>query len=252
MRSFSNSIPTKNPLTGTPKRPRTASDDDQVFHTHIEELISSSIKTELSKIGDTLTASILETVQKSVKSTIEENLKSLRFDLDICKKQHGDIAEDIDKMQYCQRDITRRLSVLEKENSVLRSKLNQLETHSRKNNIKVLGLPNVVDEACSSTLLKVFKSVGVNIRDNDIVEAYRVYSSVQPRPVIVKLCNSKLKPLLFKHNKMLKSQHNISVQDDVPPQTYMQQRKLFYQSCMKLKKSPLLSRDITLKCGMIN
>ena len=123
-------------------------------------------------------------------------------------------------MQYCQRDMTRRLSVLEKENSVLRSKLNQLETHSGKNNIKVLGLPNVADEACSSTLLKVYKSVGVNIGDNDIIEAHTIYSSVQPRPVIVKICNPKLKPLLFKHNKMLKSQHNISVQDDVPPDIF--------------------------------
>ena len=70
--SFSTSAPIKNPLTGTPKHPRTASDDDQVFHTHIEELISSSIKTELSKIGDTLTASILETVQQSVKTPLKK------------------------------------------------------------------------------------------------------------------------------------------------------------------------------------
>ena len=114
------------------------------------------------------------------------------------------------------------IKLLKSENEALRSELaevkakcNENEQYSRRNNVRIFGLPENVHENCYDVVLDLCCELNIDISRNELDRVHRVgrvlnrsnsYTNVadHPRPMIVKLIGHQSKLKLIKARKNLK------------------------------------------------
>ena len=97
------------------------------------------------------------------------------------------------------------ISYLKEENRILAQKVDDLEMYSRRNCIRVAGVPES-EEDTTKAILEIAEAVEVPLDKSDIAVSHRVGKSTigKPRQIIARITNYDLKHKLLKSNKTLK------------------------------------------------
>ncbi len=124
------------------------------------------------------------------------------------------------------------IKLLKSENKALRSELaevkvksNENEQYSRRNNVRIFGLPENVHENCYDVVLDLCGELNIDISRNELDRVHRVgrvlnrsnsYTNVadHPRPMIVKLIGHQSKLKLIKARKNLKGK-DVYIREDL-------------------------------------
>lgn len=126
------------------------------------------------------------------------------------------------------------LAKLEQTNFMLRYEVDKLEQYSRRETVKITGLPESDDENVDEKVLALCSALSCDIKINDISVAHRNGKKVRgkPRPVLVKFTSRRSKGALMKKRKDLKDKQgyrDVFINDDLTP---MRSKLLF--DCKKL------------------
>lgn len=105
-------------------------------------------------------------------------------------------------------DVNDRLSVVERENVLLKGRLSSLEQRSRIDNVELSGVPFTKNENVSAILLKLATIIGFSLAPNDILIAHRVptYISNAPPNIVAHLRDRRLRAnFISKYKEFAKS-----------------------------------------------
>ena len=125
-----------------------------------------------------------------------------------------------------------RVSTLESENDFLRKRVNQLENsldaaeqYSRRNNLRISGLPESPNESTDDLVLAMSSAIGANVSLEEIDRSHRVGAknhksggnNPKPRDVIVKFVSYRSRQKMFKQRGAAKSNgyKNVYVNEDL-------------------------------------
>ena len=85
--------------------------------------------------------------------------------------------------------------------------IDRLEQYSRRDNIKVVGIPETEGENCVEKVKELGEAIGVDIQDSDISTAHRVKSrGKKGNPMIVRFVRRETKEQMMFNKKKLKEQ----------------------------------------------
>ena len=143
---------------------------------------------------------------------------------------------------------TECLDNIKKQTQLQHFKLDVLEQYTRKENIRIHGLPETSDkEDTADEVVKLARKAGVTITMNDISVAHRLpgnRSSGKPRPIIAKFVRRMIKTDFMRKKSNLRSVSGprVFVTDDL---TKMR-AKLLYE----LKQDDEIDRAYSLDCKL--
>ena len=193
------------------------------------------IKEKLSKL-DTIETSVgyaLDEIRKI--SELETNVKSIKTDIT------GLLAEN---------------STLHAENTALKEQLLRQEIQSRRNNLKVYGLPVTPQDKLEELILHVLHEIGISITSRDIDRIHYIGppSRNDTRSVIIRFQYFKDKTMVLTKKESLK-QRGISISEDYP-QEIQERRKLILPMFFKAKQlfpqlNPKLRIDSLVLAGKV-
>jgi hypothetical protein len=135
--------------------------------------------------GSFITLETLNTSLEDLKALIVSNNERLREDLSISIRTCTEKIERTTEMLAEQAELIQTQQVVIKnltdENVALRTRLDavccqmdDLEQYSRRNTLEINGVPSLTNEDVTDTVLKVCKSVGVNISKDSIDACHRL------------------------------------------------------------------------------
>lgn len=162
---------------------RSATNLDRVVKAALDEVVNSS--DFLEKLVGAIAKRVTDMVLKELEKSISFNI---------------DAVEDLKK----------KLEVKEQEQKRMREDLNakcdELEQYSRRNNVRIFGVPESSNENCDELVLNVCKAVGADITVRDIDRCHRVgpKSPGKTRPIIVKLTSYRYRQQIFINKRKLK------------------------------------------------
>lgn len=154
---------------------------------------------------------ILNTVQR-----LEQKLDSCVLEIKILKEKVK-VVEDENKQLL---DVTKRLE----------QHIDKLENQSRRNNIILYGVEEIVNENWDKTeemLINVIhEKLGIDLRDNQIERAHRLgYAKNMKRPIIAKLTNYKTKEAIIRNAKLLKNS-TLAISEDFSKKIIQERSRL--------------------------
>ena len=146
--------------------------------------------------------------------------------------------------------LEKRVSALESENDSLRKRINQLENsldsaeqYSRRNNLRISGLPETQNESTDDLVLAMSSAIGADMSIDDIDRSHRVgaknnksgetNSSSRPRDIIVKFVSYRSRDKFFRKRRGARSSgyNNVYVDEDLT-----RNRSLTLFKCRELKR----------------
>ena len=95
--------------------------------------------------------------------------------------------------------------------------IDRLEQYSRRDNVKVIGIPETEGEDCVKKIQELASEIGVDMKDTDISVAHRVKSKGKKgNPIIVRFVRRESKIQMMMNKKKLKEQNKeIYIQEDL-------------------------------------
>ncbi|XP_031340990.1 uncharacterized protein LOC116169102 [Photinus pyralis] len=147
----------------------------------------------------------VETTQFDRRSIISDSSLDLSTtlleDRDFMDKLAAKVAMSIEKkLEDFKIQTEGRLNNLKKENVKLATELDELKQYSRRNNIRVFGIPETSGENVEDKFLSVTKDrMSIVLMPNEIERCHRIGKKInnKPRPVIIKFMSYKTKALLY-------------------------------------------------------
>lgn len=206
-------------------------DDGDVELTLAEQLkeINSKLSNFITRDDD----SLKQLIKDTFKQMKEEFLKSVshRIDLlegrlfdkeienDQLKKQIETLEQDNEQNKE---DNAKKITEVEAENLELHEQLNELEQYGRRNSIRIVGIPEAVNETSEETAKIASEALShhmpdVTLRRNDIDIAHRLGKKdggYKPRAIIMKFVSRMTRENVFRGRKALKGT-NIYVNEDL-------------------------------------
>lgn len=161
--------------------------------------------------------SALQSVKKEVGEIISRNLEQLTSQIFKLETTNEMLAEKIMAADKCSIDSLAHITSLEREVAYLRNQSNDLEQYSRKQCIRVFGLPEHNGENCRQDLLELFSSqLGVNLALEEIDVAHRVGRPIagKPRAIIARLVHRSMKDQILANRRRLKGK-KIGIAEDL-------------------------------------
>lgn len=158
----------------------------------------------------------------------------------------GERIKLVEKTVQVVRDQGKVIAELNKTNKTLNTsvktlhdRLVSLEDRSRRNNLMVFGIPEgekeTTEELPTEVLTDLFdKQLNVTLHTFERIHRIKKRQSKQPRPVILKLYDSREKSKVYKNCKKLKGT-GISIADDYSKET-VAKRKLLWNSAQDERK----------------
>ena len=109
-------------------------------------------------------------------------------------EQNNIFVNEIKKLWIFTTKLKHSVKILKSEKDKLEQELNNLNAYSRRNNIEIRNIPEIVkDDALEDHCLKVFKLLNLDVTSYDIVAVHRTgkFSRGRNRPVIIRFVNRK-------------------------------------------------------------
>jgi len=108
----------------------------------------------------------LDTVQSDLRA-VTEQVNGLKVDLEVVKSQAMDTCEDVENIKATNAQLTAELQNAKRQ-------IQDLQQHTRKNNLIISGIPVTRNEDIMAILRDVARAVGVNFDVGDISAAHRL------------------------------------------------------------------------------
>ncbi|ROI65362.1 LINE-1 retrotransposable element ORF1 protein [Anabarilius grahami] len=191
--------------------------------THLLESLRTAISEDFKQ-----TFSALETKLNGVITTVTEHAEKLET-----------LESEGDARELCLKAAKESITKLQTDHAKLAAKIADLESRSRRNNIRVIGVPESVEGPqptafCAKILEEVFG--GVLDSPVECERAHRALASIppsnqRPRPIILRLLRFQVKDKTIRHARTMRGRllfwgHPILVFEDYPPDV-VEQRKEF-------------------------
>ena len=145
-----------------------------------------------------------------------EELVTLRKDFNLQKMELASAKSDLQKikkentrLQRRLEDVRKRAARREEEIEELYVLQDELEQYTRKNSLKIHGIPESAYDSTEDVVMKVAEALDVEIKPEDIDISQKLFSEGE-KSVIVKFISHKIKSKLYKKRTGLK---NIKVSD---------------------------------------
>ena len=199
----------------------TMSDTEEVSEMDVvtNNAAGSASKTEdtsrQSNLNITLREADIVQISSVMKESFREDLRSEMSEM-IKSIVDGVISGLYEKIHT----IERENSALKQENTSLRSRIEKLESaaeaaeqYSRRNCLRVSGIPEVENEVTDDIIMKMASDINVDITLDEIDRSHRIGRPVptKPRDIIVKLSTFRVSQKLYQARKELKTQGYIGV-----------------------------------------
>lgn len=161
---------------------------------------ASNTEMEQSVIMALKSESFISTLQKLV--------------LDTVKSAVSDVLKD---MNTKVNDLEKENKHLKEENIKINKKCDRLEQYSRRNNVRIFGVPESLKENVEEVVTGIFKKfLSVELPEFAVDRCHRVGAIVsgRHRPILVKFSNYKFKYIVFTKKRLLKGSR-IVINDDL-------------------------------------
>lgn len=174
-----------------------SSSDTNVFEETAKRVLTESL---LSKdFIDLIVKAVIERLPEGVLKEVENSAKYS------CEK-----CNDLEtKLEAQDQKIAELRAELEDKNE-------QLEQYTRRNSLRVFGVPESIGESTDELILQVAQSVNVHIDPKEIDRSHRVGQAFpgKPRPIIVKFTSFRARQELFTKKRLLKGRP-ITIREDL-------------------------------------
>ena len=159
-------------------------------------------------------------VKKAVKEVIGEELQLLTHRIE---EQEGKLLDLENKIRNQNEEIQRLKSCVNKASNAgdfAKRRLNQLEQYTRRNSLRIHGLPESAQESTDALVCKLAEEkLGIKVTPDEIDRSHRVSSpssntQQKPRQIIVKFCSYRTRSSLMKARSKLKGT-NIYLNEDL-------------------------------------
>ncbi|XKL63983.1 hypothetical protein PGB90_006347 [Kerria lacca] len=137
----------------------------------------------------------ITTCNSSKVRKVENSIKELKTTV-------GKLSNDFDELKQEQNEI-QEVDAMDKDLHSTNRRLNDLEQHSRKNNIIKNGVPESKDENVYEIIEKIGTALEEPLEKNDIAIAHRIPSRRETAPIIVRFNNWKKKTTLIRKSKIV-------------------------------------------------
>ena len=206
-----------NPQTQSNKRPRvsssTSTDDVYINQNEMQEIIKRTLnvalKTFENEMRNCLDAKLLEQAERI------EKLESQNYEL---KKSYDDIKERLKDTERKQSETEHTLFKLENQTKTNAIKANENEQYSRRNNLRIFGLPKNDKNENSKEIVHSFIKDNLHMSDVKIEEisaAHRVgfARNNKPQPMIVRFATRECRMSIIRNRKTLKHSPFVITED---------------------------------------
>lgn len=156
-------------------------------------------------------------------SAISECVEGGNFLEDIAQKVAAIVVKQLDdRFEQLLKKYTaleNRVNTLEREKEELNKKVDFLEQYTRRNSVRVFGIPEKKNENTDELVLEVFNNnLGLQITAENVDRSHRVgaYNPVskKPRGIIVKFTSYRYRNLVFQNKKKLKGT-KLTIKEDL-------------------------------------
>lgn len=187
----------------------------------------------------TLPPATLQQMSELMKPSIHADiLAEIRSDLKVLMKIA--VTEAIDeKLADLKADnerLTRENNALKKRVSTLEAQMDASEQYSRRNSLRISGIPETVNDDTDQIVLHVAETVGVNISPSEIDRSHRLGKpGNRQRDILVKFTSYRARERLMKNRRNLKTSElrGVFVNEDL---TKVRSKLLFEaRKCVKTK-----------------
>ena len=128
----------------------------------------------------TLLASIHETVKEAIRS----ELSQLHETIERQESRIMDLENSMEKTSKAVADMSTKLERKDEEISYLRKACNDLEQYSRRNCVRIFGIPEQSTENTTETVCNLVKDkLGINLQKSQIDRSHRVGNPESKKPV---------------------------------------------------------------------
>ncbi|KAB0790208.1 hypothetical protein PPYR_15454, partial [Photinus pyralis] len=128
------------------------------------------------------------------------------------------VTRVVDKINVSINDqINAAVDSVKRENVFLREKVDALEQYSRRNNIRLFGIPEEKNENIQEVVIDAFNNVGIPVTSDSIDRLHRVGKSLdssKTRPIIIKFISYKSKHMVVTSKRKFKGT-KCSIQEDL-------------------------------------
>ncbi|CAH2223283.1 Hypothetical predicted protein [Pelobates cultripes] len=236
------------------KKDRLRSDQDgggSRSPTHTSETGSDNESRQRLSVSETKLAAMLHELRTSMRTDFQAAVSDLRKDLLEVGTRVNVLEEKTDELCQANDAIVSKLQQLEKDNRRLTEKMADLEDRSRRNNIRVRGVPEkVTQEDLPSYLLRLFQAIQPALAPADLRldRAHRVPKPTNlardvPRDVVTRLHYYSAKEAILtaqrKASEMPPTFEEISLYADLSPTTMSRRRDFInVTKCLRNHKVP--------------
>lgn len=176
---------------------------------HIEQKVSAledHIKQEMNEMKAKLTEMVIKEIES----------------------QKNKIEDDINKsFKFLEEDIQTKLSDLQSQVRNLQSSNNNLEQYTRKNSVRLFGIPENIEDI-ETTTLQIFNdkmSTPITREDIEIIHRTGRPFTDKPRPILIKFTSHKKKTDIMRSKKHLKGS-KIFITEDLTKENYKKIQEL--------------------------
>ncbi|KAK3922128.1 Protein unc-13-like protein C [Frankliniella fusca] len=128
------------------------------------------------------------------------------------------LSAKLDKLQKIielQSEVKLKNDEIERLKQEMNVKFDEREQYSRRNNLRIFGIPESENENTDQLVVDVAKKMGVQLSDSTIDRSHRIgKQGPQPRPIIVKLTRYNTRDEIFRAKRNLKGT-GIVVREDL-------------------------------------
>ncbi|XP_014339336.1 uncharacterized protein LOC106701876 [Latimeria chalumnae] len=166
---------------------------------------STSLESEISNIapsGDLNLdiKSIFKILSKIAADTSHINAKITEIDakLDAMDERFDKMETRISTLEDHEEECLGKMAEMEKKLQRAWDCMEDLKNHSRRNNIRIMDLPEGVEEGRPIDFLKKHLPVLLDLPEDESLEIERAHRSLAPRPIIMRLLKFRTRELLLR------------------------------------------------------
>lgn len=194
--------------------------------TEVESSDESMISMSKDELHDMIKSAVNDAVKIAVNEAIETNMgdiRGMRENLDIITSEMDKMSTMISAMKSALKekeniiiDLNKNMGALKSENIELQHQINDLENYQRKENLRIVGIPESVSEIPKKVVMNFFQKKEFNVEEADIHIAHRVgkKNGAKPRAIIVRLFDRNKRDRVIKERRKLKGS-GITIMEDV-------------------------------------